>query len=515
MGAASAARSFDWDEGQCASQGQRILPDAQRRECREKIEVYAAIWFVVAGVLFLAAPAGTSFLQRILGELILLIALIPTGLYISRRHHRAPLIECILLLYGASYGLPTFLFEPAVQVIGGRIELPSELVVRAQMYVILGMLCLLLGYLTGRSGGVRRLLPTVRLHLTPAKASRNGALVGIAALIAILLRSSGIVQIPVEFRSAYALTDGLFLLAIGVLYLVAAERRQNKWLRYLFFLLVVGRVISGLLTGMLSDLLWVMVFVVVLVWRRTRKVPWVIGVLCITVFLILQPVKSAYRQIAWYTDTSPIGALTQLPGMIVDHWRGTIDDSQTGIRESAAQSVGRFNMLAMFTHVVGLTPSTIDYVYGQTYAYLRVSMIPRVFWPDKPIAQGANDEFAIRYGLLDWSQLGRTMTGLPQLVEAYINFGVAGVAVVMFCLGLVYSTVDGLLGKSPGSPELDILYAAVMVDLLTIETNLAGVAAGLLQALVGKYLLMRYVLGCESRHARAQKPGLLRELKSA
>ncbi len=81
------------------------------------------------------------------------------------------------------------------------------------------------------------------------------------------------------------------------------------------------------------------------------------------------------------------------------------------------------------------TPSSINYLKGETYKILLSKFIPRVIWKEKP-----NDTIANSIGK-KYSVLGSTDTttswNLPIINEAYINFGFYGVIIISFLLGLV------------------------------------------------------------------------------
>jgi hypothetical protein len=65
-----------------------------------------------------------------------------------------------------------------------------------------------------------------------------------------------------------------------------------------------------------------------------------------------------------------------------------------------------------------------------------------------------------------------TVVPLPALVEAYLNFGVIGVWLVMLLLGILYRHLDSWVTDLGRSPLAVGLFAYVVWHLLNIEQNL-------------------------------------------
>jgi hypothetical protein len=65
--------------------------------------------------------------------------------------------------------------------------------------------------------------------------------------------------------------------------------------------------------------------------------------------------------------------------------------------------------------------------------------VPRFLMPDKP-EEMSGQVFGHRYGFISSENL-TTSINLPQLVELYANFGLPGVVVGMFLVGMLYRVV--------------------------------------------------------------------------
>src|SRR5262249_52300269 len=80
-----------------------------------------------------------------------------------------------------------------------------------------------------------------------------------------------------------------------------------------------------------------------------------------------------------------------------------------------------------------------SYAQGDTLIEAVEALVPRAFWPDKPIYGGSGD-LVTRYSGIEFG-FG-TSVGLGQVLEFYINFGVTGVIVGFLVLGTVIGIVD-------------------------------------------------------------------------
>ena len=93
--------------------------------------------------------------------------------------------------------------------------------------------------------------------------------------------------------------------------------------------------------------------------------------------------------------------------------------------------------------VVGLSPQHVPYWDGYSYKIFASKFIPRIFWDEKP-SDNLGNEFGQRYKVL-YSSNKATSWNMPVLNEFFVNFGLVGVIMGMFFLGLIFSSVPLLL----------------------------------------------------------------------
>ena len=126
--------------------------------------------------------------------------------------------------------------------------------------------------------------------------------------------------------------------------------------------------------------------------------------------------------------------------------------------------MARFDLIHKFAYVRELTPCYLPYYEGVTYQYMLIGWIPRIFWPDKPVASDSNQVVDVDYGFKFRQQTG-TNIGIGRLPEAYVNFGAVGIVVLMFMQGLAFGFINHLY-NGPHSDGGRAIYISIMVFFL-------------------------------------------------
>lgn len=138
------------------------------------------------------------------------------------------------------------------------------------------------------------------------------------------------------------------------------------------------------------------------------------------------------------------------------------------------------------------TPSSIPYWGGVTYYPLLFKPIPRAIWPDKP-EEVTGRTFGHRYGYTSVENPG-TSINFAQLIEQYANFGVLGVFIGMFIIGMIYRALLAMFVHE--RMGFGALIAAVIVvgSLFDLESGTAMVFGGLPWTLIYIFIIDRFVL---------------------
>ncbi len=140
-------------------------------------------------------------------------------------------------------------------------------------------------------------------------------------------------------------------------------------------------------------------------------------------------------------------------------------------------------------------PSQFDYLKGETYGYVLILMIPRAFYPAKPVSHIGTHTLNIHIKRQTPEQTEKTTIAWGLLPEAYANFGLAGCAGVGGFLGLFYALATRLsVGTSAFSSRSMFSVLVLSFALASTEWTAGVYSAALFQStvpIVGMSVLMR------------------------
>jgi len=140
-----------------------------------------------------------------------------------------------------------------------------------------------------------------------------------------------------------------------------------------------------------------------------------------------------------------------------------------GLGSTAARTDG----LGVTSVLVRDTPGLAEFQHGRTLVLFFVAFVPRALWPEKPMIQ-LGKWVASTYGagksIEEASYIAPTQIG-----EWYINFGVFGVMLGMFLIGIIVRITQESLLQGPGTAP-SMLMASVFLYLLTrkFQASVAG-----------------------------------------
>jgi hypothetical protein len=129
----------------------------------------------------------------------------------------------------------------------------------------------------------------------------------------------------------------------------------------------------------------------------------------------------------------------------------------------------------------------VQYLNGQSVVNGVLALVPRAFWPDKPVTGGSGSIVADMTGL----QLNEdTSWGVGNVMEFYINFGLPGLVVGFIALGWLIATLDFKAADAErrarfGDVFLFFLPATALVQPLSSIVEISGSAASALIAAFG------------------------------
>ncbi|HYO50146.1 MAG TPA: hypothetical protein VEW94_09875 [Chloroflexia bacterium] len=437
--------------------------------------------------------------------LLVAICLLPITLWYARGGQVLPMFELICLSYALQFGSAIYTQPRQLIILSMPVYLSWDSVLRALLLTLLGVVSLILGYYAAKSRFISEHLPQIDLPLHPKR--RTYFLVGAFAigsgvmlLQVLALAPSGSGPLGAIMR---LLANQLNIVIILLAYQVYGDSQKHLFRTWPLYACVGIAVLLGLATGFLEGALVPLLILLIVRWHIVRKVPWRILFVSALLFILLNPVKSAYRVQVWYGESNLglVDRITLWFDLSGDAVRDIVTGDKLGETENLArQALARFDLIHKFAYVQDLTPAFVPYYEGSTYEYLLFGWIPRFLWPDKPIASDINSRLDIDYSLVEPEQISGTTIAIGQLPEAYANFGPPGIIVVLLLQGISFAMLDTIFNgrRSDGGRAI---YLAVMISFLNgIGSSTAIFFGALVQNAVANVALLRlFATGFKSK----------------
>lgn len=432
-----------------------------------------------------------------LAILLFAVCLVPLVRWYGRGALGVPVFELIVFSYALQFSMPVYTQPNVIIIFSQPYYVNWSHVESALLLTLLGVVALTGSYALAKRLPFVANIPRIDLPLhDPAK--KRVFIVG-----AILIGGAVSLMQAMGWSTDGAAGSILFLLSrqmqVAIVLLAYDNFRQDQVAPSMTLLLYGALAVSfitGLLSGLLENALIPLVLVALVYWHVRRRLPWRWLIIGAALYLILNPAKFAYRSVVWYgaTQTTATERVSLWSDLASESAAGLFNRSGTSVAESTLYgSLARFDLVHKFAYVYHLTPSYIPYYHGQTYGYFVYAWIPRIFWPDKPSAN-VNEQIDVDYML---KQAGSsTSIGIGQLPEAYINFGLIGIVLVMGIQGFVFALLDSSLNgaRSDGGRAI---YLSVMVYFLNGIGSAAAVLFGALfqQILANAFILRLFATG--------------------
>lgn len=252
---------------------------------------------------------------------------------------------------------------------------------------------------------------------------------------------------------------------IGLIYLLFSSRQKHK-----VSILIVAFVltfVSSLRGAMFHDLLLWSAFIgmyAALIFRPTLSRKLLLALFGLAFIFTLQSSKDLYRQ------------KLEVEGR-TDHAEKFLEavDERMAAEEMARSGnvervVIRVNQGWIISRIMVGTPRYLPHANGETImAAVKASLLPRLLYPDKPIAGGrANYEKYVGFRLQSSTSMGISLLG-----EAYINFGVQGAWVFMFVFGFLSSfVIRQFFLLAAKYPTIWLWFPLILLHFVKAETEL-------------------------------------------
>ena len=214
----------------------------------------------------------------------------------------------------------------------------------------------------------------------------------------------------------------------GALYLYFSETAKRKRLIFLAFIIFI--LANAIRSGMFTIVVYMGITLFSFFYLGKKVAFWkkfATLIVCIFTLILIQSVKQSYRTLTWRQGYEGDKFLL-FGSLLVDKWNSTSSFfEQDAFFPVYYRTNQGYNVSLVMQRFPKIKPYDNGKNLGRTVA---ASLVPRLFWPDKPEAGGKeNMKYYANINLRGWS------TNVGPLGEAYGSFGPTGGIFYMLFLG--------------------------------------------------------------------------------
>lgn len=151
-------------------------------------------------------------------------------------------------------------------------------------------------------------------------------------------------------------------------------------------------------------------------------------------FALLPTFNKVFRENNWEGDVAADDAYSLALDAAINHNESSKDDTEW------AFLVFRLSEIDMFTTFVKSTPANIDYYGFQLLQQSAIAVVPRIFWPAKPITEELAMQRVYDAGVVQRGSSASAKTAF--IVDAYLSDGTLGVFIALFLYGAIAQLIS-------------------------------------------------------------------------
>lgn len=372
------------------------------------------------------------------GLLIITLAVLPGLLWAKRGNHQLPVFEVQMATAVNAFALPLLNSKEKLSVYANETVDTAMLAVLLYQGVAIGTHAMI----GGRPGRTRFFTEEVLNRGIQKFISTGLVLSTVYTFLNVFYQGLIPYELNSIFRAAFA--------GIGLISTFVEMRRWGQGTLKpgeagLIGTLIASQVIMQISTLFLVGGITLLVLCVIGYVSGSRRIPFVPIALALVVLGILHNGKAAMRDVYWDAETNERTqvALLDLPALYTEWFaEGLRTHDESGDAKKPVALVDRTSLIHILCMIVNETPDLLPFLEGKTYAQIPGQFVPRFFWPGKPPGHISTNTLAIYYGLQDEDATTRTTIGFGFVAEAYANYGLMGVGVIGFLIGLSYKKVQ-------------------------------------------------------------------------
>ena len=268
---------------------------------------------------------------------------------------------------------------------------------------------------------------------------------------------------PYELEYVFYLLEKLIVIGAFYIYFSKDPYRTHFMLGAVLMLLF-----QSVFRGMFGDLVYILILGGLLIllnkqFSHFKKISFI--TLLIFFILSIQSIKMEYRRMTWYGGGGGRDQFEIFTSLLLDKLSAP---EQIFTMEGFLPVIARLNQGMIVSRVMGYIPGNKPFADGETIFNSTFStFVPRIFWPDKPIAGG-------KYNMQRFTgmQIEGYSMNVGVIGEAYGNFGKNGGVVFMFVYGVFFNLVFYfLIGLLKKNPTLILWVPFIFVNAVQAETD--------------------------------------------
>jgi len=233
-----------------------------------------------------------------------------------------------------------------------------------------------------------------------------------------------------------------------------------------------------------------------------RRIPVLVCIVAMLILGVLHNGKFVMRAKYWEGANSPTqrnDQFSDLPAFYLEWFTHGLQVNEEDRDDPKAKSklLERTSLFHMMCLVVGLSPDRQPYLEGETYRDIPGQLVPRFFWPDKPLGHVSTYRLAVYYGLQRPEDTIKTTIGFGVVTEAYANFGFFGLGLVGALIGFLQKKVRVWSSESPILSYPGIVTVLLMSWAFSTEHTMSIWLSSFYQACVavlGTIIILRNIL---------------------
>ena len=232
----------------------------------------------------------------------------------------------------------------------------------------------------------------------------------------------------------------------GTLALAFAIPQKKLWNTILCVFLYLSNFYQALTSGFKEPIIISVMVLGIFLYPNYKKIVLVTFIpALLLLFLVLPTYNRIFRQNAWSDNVDADDAYKAA----LD---ATLNSSDKGDESNWGFLVYRLSEIDMFTTFVQSTPKNVDFYHLQLLKQSAIAIIPRIFWPSKPITEELVMQRVYDAGVVNRSS---NVSAKPTfVVDAYLSEGSIGILIALFAYGAVAQLIALKAEKLFGGYEL-------------------------------------------------------------